>query len=166
MSTPHELDDLAGAPIDDTDVEVLARIAKLYSELDPVPTGLVDRVTFGITLETLHAEIAELQRSSDLAGVRSSGAQAAQTVTFTSNSTTLMVTIATLSADRARIDGWVVPGGGMSVELKTPTGVLTAAADPDGRFVFAEVARGLVQFAVRPPEGSGQQPVLTPSIEI
>ena len=45
-------------------------MAQLYDTLDPVPSGLVDRIQFGITLDALHAEIAELQRSGDLVGVR------------------------------------------------------------------------------------------------
>jgi hypothetical protein len=77
-----------------------------------------------------------------------------------------MVTITPSSADRARIDGWVAPGGGVSVELRSAAGVTSVTADADGRFVFDDVERGLVRFLVRPPEGVAQQPVLTPSIEI
>jgi hypothetical protein len=166
MTGPQDLDRLAEGPIDDDDVRVLQQVARLFDTLDPVPPGLVDRVNFGITLDALHAEIAELQRSGDLAGVRSTGADAAQTVTFSSPSLTVMVTITPSSADRARIDGWIAPGGGVSVELRSAAGVTSVTADADGRFVFDDVERGLVRFLVRPPEGVAQQPVLTPSIEI
>ena len=166
MSGQHDLDGLAQEPIDDMDVRVLEQVARLFETLDPVPTSLVERINFGITLEGLHAEIAELQRSGDLAGVRSAGADAAQTVTFSSSSLTVMVTITPVSGDRARIDGWIAPGGGVNVEMRSPSGLTSVTADADGRFVFDDVARGLVRFLVRPPEGVAQQPVLTPSIEI
>ena len=56
----------------------------VYDALDPVPAGLVDRIQFGITLDALHAEIAELQRSGELLGVRGDSTAEAQTITFTS----------------------------------------------------------------------------------
>ena len=109
--TPRpDVETLAAGPIDETDIRVLRRMAGVYSIVDPVPPALVDRIQFGITLDALHAEIAELQRSGDLVGVRSQEATEAQTVTFTSESTTTMVTITPVSADRVRIDGWVAPG--------------------------------------------------------
>ena len=58
------------AEIDAEDLALLGRVARLYDTLDPVPAGLVERIQFGITLDALHAEIAELQRSGDLVGVR------------------------------------------------------------------------------------------------
>src|SRR3954470_4345234 len=103
MTTSDNLDALASEPIDAEDERVLERMAALFDRLDPVPTGLVDRITFGITLDALHAEIAELQRTGDLAGVRSTGATEAKTVTFTSASLSLMITISTTSAEMSRI---------------------------------------------------------------
>jgi hypothetical protein len=166
MSNETELDLLASEPIDEQDERALGRMRAMYEALDPVPTGLVDRISFGITLDALHAEIAELQRSPDLAGVRSEGATEAQTVTFTSASLTLMITISVLSADRARIDGWAAPGGGVTVELRSSGGVLSRTADADGRFVFEDVERGLVQFLARQPGSDVAAPIITPSLEI
>lgn len=161
-----DVDDLAGRPIDDADLRILARMAALWDAGDPVPDGLVDRIQFGITLDALHAEIAELQRSGDLAGVRSQEATEAQTITFTSASLTTMVTITATSADRVRIDGWAAPGGGVHVELHVAGQTITTDADADGRFVFDDVPRGLAQFLLRPPAGTAQAPVVTPSIEL
>lgn len=161
------LDDLAAEAIDAVDERTLQRMRALYETLDPVPPGLVDRVQFGITLEALHAEIAELQRSGDLTGVRGAPSDAS-TITFTSSTLTTMVTITPLSPDRVRIDGWVVPGGGVSVELRLgheSADDLATTCDADGRFVFDEVPRGLAQFVLRSPS-PGQAPVLTPSVEL
>jgi hypothetical protein len=158
------LDDLAAEAIDAVDERTLQRMRDLYETLDPVPAGLVDRVQFGITLEALHAEIAELQRSGDLAGVRGAPSDAS-TITFTSSTLTTMVTITPLSPDRVRIDGWVAPGGGVSVELRLDEETLATTCDADGRFVFDEVPRGLAQFVLRSP-APDQAPVLTPSVQL
>jgi hypothetical protein len=147
------------------DLHVLDQVAQLYDVLDPVPAGLVDRIQFGVTLDALHAEIAQLQRSGELAGVRGGGVGEAQTVTFTSASLTTMVTITPIVADRVRIDGWAAPGAGVLVELRQIGGTLRTQADSDGRFVFEDVARGLGQFVLRGDEPS-LSPVVTPSIEL
>jgi hypothetical protein len=160
------LDEMAASQIDAHDVRVLEQMANLYESLDPVPANLVERIQFGITLDALHAEIAELQRSGDLVGVRSSEATEAQTVTFTTSSLTVMVTITPMSADRVRVDGWAAPGAGVQVELRLVGGSEHTVADDDGRFVFDDVPRGLAQFLLRPPPGDAHSPVVTPSIEI
>jgi hypothetical protein len=165
-SSPRpNLDELAAGEIDDADIRVLQQMAQIHDTLDPVPSGLVDRIQFGITLDALHAEIAELQRSGDLAGVRSETGTDVQTVTFTSASMSTMVTITTTTPDRVRIDGCVAPGGGVLVELRIVHETLATTADADGRFVFDDVPRGLAQFTLRPPTAS-QPPVVTPSIEL
>jgi hypothetical protein len=168
MSAPrnsNELVELAAGEIDDLDIANLRHMAHLYDALDPVPAGLVDRIQFGITLEALHAEIAELQRNSDLVGVRGEEATETQTITFTSVALTAMVTIGVLSADRVRLDGWVAPGAGVSVELRIGSDVLRTECDGDGRFVFDEVPRGLAQFVLRVPDPD-KLPVITPSVEL
>jgi hypothetical protein len=81
-------------------------------------------------------------------------------------SLTTMVTITLTAADRARLDGWVVPGGGCEIELRLVGGSMHTAADDDGRFVFADVPRGLAQLIVRRPGPADQPPVITPSIEL
>ncbi|MGH8961315.1 MAG: carboxypeptidase regulatory-like domain-containing protein [Jatrophihabitantaceae bacterium] len=159
------LAELTAGPLDADDALVLGRLASLYDSLDPVPTGLVERLQFGITLDALHAEVAELQRDAELTGVRSGEATEAQTVTFTSSNLTTMVTITAASAERARIDGWAAPGAGVVVELRTADQTLSTTADGEGRFVFEDVQRGLAQFVLRPAAGSPPA-VVTPSIEI
>jgi hypothetical protein len=167
MTTPNdaELERLAAEEIDDEDLRILGRVGRLFDTLDPVPAGLVERVAFGITLDALHAEIAELQRSGDLVGARSDSATEAQTVTFSSASLSLMVTITPTSAEFARIDGWLVPGDPAEIELRTSSGSLRRTVDEDGRFVFEEAPRGLGQFVVRSTGDDTRAPVVTPSIQ-
>jgi hypothetical protein len=166
MSAPDPLDDLAAGELDQADEQVLLQLAGVYRQLDPVPAGLVERIQFGITLDALHAELAELQRTDLLAGVRGEDTANAQTVTFTSANLTTMVTITVLSAERVRIDGWAAPGGGVHVELRVRDDVLRTTADADGRFVFDDVPRGLAQFVVRHPAPSTLPPVMAPPIEL
>jgi hypothetical protein len=164
------LDEFAGAPLDDSDARLLEQVAHLYGVLDPVPDGLVDRVQFGITLDALHAELAELQRAGDLVGVRSEPTtDDAQTVTFTSSTLTTMVTITTVSADRVRIDGWVAPACEAAVDLRLVGATLHSTCDADGRFVFNDVPRGLAQFVLRAPrelDDDDERAVVTPSITL
>lgn len=159
------LDELAAGEIDAVDLDTLRRMRAMYDALDPVPAGLVDRIKFGITLDALHAELAELQRGDDLAGVRGDETTAAQTITFTSAHLTTMITITVLSPDSVRLDGWVAPGAGVAVELRLNDQRLRATCDDDGRFVFVEVPRGLAQFVLRSP-AADEPPVLTPSVEL
>jgi hypothetical protein len=167
MTTPRDLDQVSAEEIDAEDLHVLQRLAALYGRLDPVPAGLAERITFGITLDALHAEIADLQRSGELVGVRSEEAPAGtQTITFTSSDLTTMVSISGAGADRVRIDGWVDPGAGIGVELRLPGESLYATADEDGRFVFEDVPRGLAQFVLRRDGSAGRRAVFTPSIEL
>jgi len=167
MTPPSQpsIDELAAGEIDDIDIATLARMQQMYDRLDPPPGGLVDRITFGITLEALHAEIAEIQRTDTLAGVRSEGVSEAQTITFTSSTLTTMVTISPAGPDNVRIDGWIAPGGGVHVEMRHNDTSRSTVADADGRFVFDEVPHGLVGFVLRPPGGEAR-PIVTPSIEL
>jgi hypothetical protein len=158
--------ELAAQPLDEHDLAVLDQIAAAYTAADPVPDGLIDRLQFAITLDALHAEIAQLTRMDDLVGARAEAASEAQTVTFTSQSMTTMITITPIGADRVRIDGWAAEGGGVAIELRTVASRLHTQADEDGRFVFDDVPRGMAQFVLRPPAESGLPPVVTPAIEI
>jgi hypothetical protein len=160
-----DLDEMAAGAIDSEDIRLLEHLAELYDRADPVPPALVDRIQFDITLDALHAEVAELQRSGDLVGVRSTESDV-QTVTFTSTAFSTMITITARSADEVRIDGWVAPSEQLSVELRTAGATQHTDTDEDGRFVFAAVPRGLAQFVLRRSDDGDHPPVVTPSIEL
>jgi hypothetical protein len=163
------VEQLAAEPVDRDDVDLLRQVGQLYQHHDPVPDGLVERLQFAITLDALHAEIAQLERMQpELSGARSdsAGATEVQTVTFTSASLTTMITITPAGPKSVRIDGWVAPGEGARVELRIVGGHQDVVADEDGRFVFDDVPRGLAQFVVRPRSRGQQAPVITPSLEL
>jgi hypothetical protein len=152
--------------LDAHDAASLGAVRELFDRIDPVPAMLGDRVKFALTVRALEAEIADLQRlPAEGAGVRSLDYARAQTVTFTTDNLTAMVTITPLGADTVRIDGWVT-GGQVEVELRERSRSSIVDTDDDGRFVFERVPRGLAQFVLRPRGGSHTRAVITPSIEL
>lgn len=158
--------ELAVGELDAVDAAILAAIGAHYADVDPMPEGLVERVQFALTLDSLHTEIAELQRlSAGSLSYRGEDADEVQTVTFTSTSLTTMITITPGAAGTIRLDGWIAPGAGVAVELRQEHGTTTTTADEDGRFVFESVPRGMAQFILRSPE-AGRVPVVTPSMQL
>jgi hypothetical protein len=169
QTRPGPLEALESAPIDDADGHALATLRRIYEAGDPVPPSLLDRVKFAITLDDLEAEVARLQREAvpGLAAARSEDVLKAQTVTFTSETLTTMVTITPLPTNAVRIDGWASPGAFLDVELRIGDETRHVVADEDGRFVFEQVAHGLAQLVLRQNGGGkGDHAVITPAIEI
>jgi hypothetical protein len=157
---------LAAQPLDDTDAAVLRAVAAEHEARDGTPPGLVDRLQFGVTLDALQAEVAQLQRLDGLVGARGGDAANVQTVTFSTDHLSVMVTVSPAGPDCVRIDGWAPPGGGISVRLRMPALRLDTTADGDGRFVFEEVPEGLAKFVIQHPPGSSLPPFVTPYIEL
>jgi len=100
------------APLDEADAAVLDRLASVWGRLDPVPADLVDRIGLALTLDALHAEVAELRRiASPALAVRADEASIeAETITFTTVVLKVMITVHA-EGDHVRIDGWATPAG-------------------------------------------------------
>lgn len=158
-------DDLADQPLDETDQRLLDSVAELYTRFDPVPDELVERVVVAIALDSLDAELAELQSQVlEPAGARGMQAGRIQSLTFASSSLVLLVKITRSSPDHVRIDGWVAPGAEAVVELVQDAVVDRTVADQDGRFVFDEVAHAPTRFVVHPAEPGQTRVVGTPNV--
>lgn len=152
-------------PLDDVDRALLHSLRATLEAADPMPPDLDERVQLALTVQALHAEIAELERlPGELAGVRSHDYTRVDTVTFTSESISAVVTISRIDNETARIDGWL-DGDIAEVELRERQRTSTTTVDAEGRFVFTRVERGLVQFLFRFAE-PGTNPVITPSMEV
>lgn len=154
---PEEFVPGADELLDATDDRILARLASLYSAIDPVPSDLLERIDFSLAVAELEADIAELTRG-ELVGVRG---ESTDSVTFTSGSLSLMVTTV-VSAHHVRIDGWVTSAGA-EVDAVAEGVTRTVVADDAGRFSIDDLPRGHVHFVVR---REGYRPVITPSIEV
>lgn len=159
----------ADQPLDATDVTILGELAELYDAVDPVPAGLTDRLSFSLALDEVYAEVAAMSRvTTDPAGVRSEQADVrTQTMSFSAESLTIMVTVTPTGPDRVRLDGWVAPAAPLPVRLRMTEGRYQTVADDAGRFSFADLPNGFVQltFGAGGGDESGQV-VVTPSFEL
>jgi hypothetical protein len=164
-----ELERLAAALLDGEDDRLLAEIARLYELVDPMPADLVERIGFTLTLADMEIELARLIVESRTPVGARGGEEHARTVTFSSDSLTVMVTITPTADAECRIDGWIAPGAAIRVELRSNRGSCDVIADVDGRFDFADVPCGLVQLVFHPTPDVDVQlrsPVVTPAVQV
>ncbi|GAA3460086.1 hypothetical protein J2S66_006203 [Saccharothrix longispora] len=145
------------------DTAVLTELNRLVYELDAPPPGLVERIRFAVALENLDVEVARWERAGSLAGVRGGNPG---TITFTVDNLTLMVNFTSTGA-RHRIDGWLVPAGEHTVEVRVAEHESsTTKADDGGRFVLSDVPAGTTQIVVHLVNSRGEpgRTVVTPTI--
>lgn len=154
-------------PLDAVDLELLADLARITQEIDPVPDGLVERSLFAITLAGLEAEVMELEyvQVPEMSVRGDAPPVEARTITFTSESVTVMISLSATDDSRVRIDGWAAPATALRVELHRPGSVSETTSDDDGRFVFDAVDRGAASLVVRRADGAGGA-VSTPVVEL
>lgn len=160
----HELR-LATEPIDTLDETIVESVREVHEALDPMPGELLDRIKFAMSVASLEAEVAEIVSDAGLATVRGADYDRADTVTFASDGLSVMVSIEHTGSSRADIAGWVSEGD-VEVELRERSRTRTTTADEDGRFTFAGVERGLVNFVLRRRSGEATPPIITPAIEL
>ena len=159
----------ANQPLDARDLALLGDLALLYGAVDPVPAGLTERLSFSLALDELYAEVAEMSRVTDLTGVRSEQADVrTQTMSFSAESLTIMVTVTHTGPDHVRLDGWVAPAAPLPVRLRMPGSRYQTVADDAGRFSFVDLPNGFVQlaFGAGPGDDESGQVVVTPSFEL
>jgi len=165
-------------PFDDVDASILADLHAFHSLTDPPPADLTERVRFAIALEDVDLDgldvvVSRLQDDL-LVGSGARGAERTRTVTFDSDSLTIMVTITEAATGGVRLDGWLAPPGPLRVELRITRErtdsrgqSYTTTADDTGRFVFDGIIPGLAQILVHPTPESGvdlASRVVTPSL--
>lgn len=159
----------ADRPIDATDVALLGELAHLYEAVDPMPSGLIGRLSFSLALDELYAEVAAMNRvAPDLIGVRSDPAGVrTETMTFSAESLTAMITVTHVGPDQVRLDGWLAPAQPLRVRLRTTDSRLDTIADDAGRFSFTDLPGGFVQLSFHSEPGEDDTPVVvTPSFEL
>ncbi|WP_141567722.1 hypothetical protein [Serinicoccus profundi] len=152
------------APLDEGDLSVLAELRETVTRLDPCPAGLTERIGFALTVRALQAEVAELTRHPG-ALTRGDGddePDQATTVTFSTDSVSIMVTVTAGRDGTARVDGWITCEAD-EVELGRPDGGSERVEVQDGRFVFGSIACGPAYLVVHP---RGERTVITPTFSI
>jgi hypothetical protein len=151
----------ADEPLDDVDLSLLDDVRDLFDAADPMPTDLPERISFFLALRDLEVEVARLGEEERLA-VTARGTEQSRTITFDSDSLTIMIRIDTDQDETVRIDGWLAPPQPREIELKTTAHSLTTTSDEQGRFAFTRVPRATAQLIVRSP-GPGRS-VATPAL--
>lgn len=155
----------ADEPLDEADWAILAGIRDMFRAADPMPADLPERIRFALAVRDLEFEMARLSAEGDLL-LTARGAEESRTITFDSDSMTIMIRIDMNSDGTVRVDGWLAPPRGRTIDLRTVTGSLTAVADDRGRFVFDGVPRGSTQLVVRAASGLPEPAlaVVTPTL--
>src|SRR5712691_9321542 len=156
----------ADEPLDEADFGLLDSIRGLFDAADPMPADLPERIRFFLALRDLEIEVARLAVAEDWTAA-ARGAEQSRTITFDSDSLTIMIRIDTNRDGTVRVDGWLAPPQRREIEMKTASDALSVASDEQGRFSFARVPRGTAQLVVRPaeqgPSGAGRS-VVTPAL--
>jgi hypothetical protein len=158
----------ADEPLDAADVSVLQEVAALYEQVDPVPPELVDRVRFSLALDAMFSEVARITRLPvDAMAARSepTAEVRTETLTFSTDELTVMVTVARGARTGLRIDGWVAPPAVTSVQLRLQEENRELVTDDSGRFVFEGLPEGFAQMTFR-SSAEERGSVVTPVFEL
>src|ERR1700730_4053722 len=116
----------AGEPLDDAGFGVLDVIRALFDAGAPTHADPTERIRFSLALRDLEIEVARFAEEDQLA-VAARGKEQARTITFDSDSLTIMIRIDANRDGTVRVDGWLAPPQCRQVEIKTNADPLTAA---------------------------------------
>jgi hypothetical protein len=165
-NTPRN--DPATAPLDGSDQSLLDEVATLLQDVDPLPADLVERMRFALALDEVFDEVAEMARVSDDAlAVRADLTEATrtETLTFSAERLTAMVTVAPTAPGRVRLDGWISPAGVRRVAARMQGEDQEVSSDEGGRFVVDSMREGFVQLVFHPQDAEDGL-VVTPLFKV
>jgi hypothetical protein len=156
----------ADGRLDAFDLGLLDGIREVFQRADPMPADLPERIRFSLALRDLEIEVARIAAEGPRL-VAARGAEQSRTITFDSDSLTIMIRIDANRDGTVRVDGWLAPPQRREIEMKTAFSSLTVLSDDQGRFAFAAVPRGTAQLLVlaADQEGGRSGPsVVTPAL--
>jgi len=157
----------SASPPDEPDSRLLDSIRDMFQAADPMPADLPERIRFSLALRDLEVEVARLSEEDDQPALAARGTEQSRTVTFDSDSLTIMIRIDANQDGTARVDGWLAPPQRRQIDMKTAGDPLSVTSDEQGRFAFAQVPRGTAQLIVRPADhgrGEAGRSVVTPAL--
>ncbi|KTR78436.1 hypothetical protein NS234_02960 [Microbacterium oxydans] len=146
------------------DAQMFARLRSLWSEVDPMPAGLIDRMVAAVAADGLNREYALLTLvEGQLGAVR--GEADALTLQFSDGSTSILLHVTTTASGRRRVDGWVDTA---AAEIVLTQGEKTRSITPEetGRFVFDDVPPGLTRVQLTAVIGDETRTLATPQFEL
>jgi hypothetical protein len=146
------------------DAEMFARLRTLWSEVDPVPAGMIDRMVAAVAADGLNREYALLTLvEGELGAVR--GEADALTLQFSDGSTSILLHVTRTASGRRRVDGWVDTS---AAEIVLTQGERTRSTTPEetGRFVFDDVPPGLTRVRLTTEIGDETRTLATPQFEL
>jgi hypothetical protein len=159
-------------PLDDIDTTILRELRATYDDLDPMPGDLVERVKFSLALDEVFEEVAQMTRVplEELAvrGEQQAGTRT-ETLTFSAERLTAMVTVSRTGPGRLRIDGWLAPSESCRVRLRIQgADTRETVSDAAGRFSFEELDEGFGQLSFHPlgEEAGDENAVVTPVFQL
>jgi hypothetical protein len=163
----------AQQPLDDVDAATLDRIKAVYEAVDPMPEDLVQRISFSLALDEVFDEVARMTRVPlDALATRGDPAQGTrtETLTFSADRLTAMVTVSRVGPGRLRLDGWLAPPEACAIRLRIQDGgTHEVTADAQGRFSFDDLPEGFGQLSFHPtggPEEESDNTVVTPLFQL
>ena len=136
-----------GNPID---WGLLTQVRDMFETADPMPRDLPERIRFALALRDLEAELARFADAGEESAAAARGAEESWTVTFDSDSLTIMIRVDANPDGTARVDGWLAPPQPHQVEIRRTDCSVSVTADGLGRFVFDSVPRGTARLIVHP----------------
>jgi hypothetical protein len=162
-------------PLDDVDAAILQELRATYDALDPVPEDLVERVRFSLALDEMFEEVARMTRVplEELAvrGDPTPGTRT-ETLTFSAERLTAMVTVTRIGSGRLRLDGWLSPNDACRVRIRIQgASTRETVSDEEGRFSFEDLEEGFAQLSFHPlddevADHDGQNAVVTPLFQL
>jgi hypothetical protein len=171
MDDDRTLAELAGRPLDDVDAATLEQVRLLYDAADPVPDDLVERIHFSLALDEMFDEVARMSRvpldAMAIRGEQSTGTRT-ETLTFSADRLTAMVTVSRVAPGRLRLDGWLAPPETFRVRIRIQGGAeQEVLADEQGRFSFDRLEEGFGQLSFHPVgDDEPENAVVTPLFQL
>jgi hypothetical protein len=156
-------------PTGPDDLTLLARVERLWQQVDPPPDDLVDGVLARIAAEDLEFDLLVLVESAGvLDGVRSAasgpeGDAGAWSLEYAGADFKVYLRLTRIEA-RTRLDGWVVPARPLTVRLLAEDESVTheTALDEFGRFDIADARTGLARISFLDETPAAERPRITP----
>lgn len=149
---------------DHDDAELFARLRSLWTAVDPMPAGLIDRMIASVASDSLSEEYALLTLIDEpLSAVR--GEADAFTLQFSDGTTSILLHITTTADGRHRVDGWVDTAAA-EIVLSQGDSIRSTTPAETGRFAFDGVPAGLTRVRLTTRVGDETRTLSTPQFEL